>query len=266
MVEKGLLSCRNLPAIPKFSNRIWQGGEAGFGCFQAGLACAKGYKHVMVFSPGMNIFFDLDGTISDPELGITRCIQHALAALDRPVPATHELRFAIGPPLRGTFAQLLNSTDQTEIGRAVALYRERFSTIGLFENTLYDGVTAVLDELVTAGYCLTLVTAKPMPYATRIIEHFSLQSHFSRIYGSELNGRFDDKGELIEHVLRAESLSASRCVMVGDRIYDIHAAHRNGVKAIGALWGFGTREELGEADMLCERPISLPAVLPYFAQ
>ncbi len=219
----------------------------------------------MLSAPGTHLFFDLDGTISDPEQGITRCIQHALNSLNRHVPATHELRFAIGPPLRQTFAQLLNTTDEDEIGSAVALYRERFSTVGLFENTLYDRVPEVLTELVSSGYCLMLVTAKPKLYACRIIDHFGLRGHFTEIYGSELNGRFDDKGELIAHILQTESLTSEACIMVGDRVYDVEAAHRNGVRAIGALWGFGSRDELAESDVLCERPDSLPAVLPRIA-
>ncbi len=221
----------------------------------------KGTTSKMRTEPGTHLFFDLDGTISDPELGITRSIQHALRTLNREAPIRENLRFAIGPPLRQTFRSLLKSTDESEIETAVSLYRERFSTIGLFENSLYDDVPEVLSSLVEAGYCIMLVTAKPYPYAIRIIKHFGLMHNFTSIYGSELSGRFDDKGELIAHILHTETLNASSCIMVGDRVHDVRAAHCNGVRAVGALWGFGTREELADAEFLCERPEDLPAVL-----
>jgi phosphoglycolate phosphatase len=123
-----------------------------------------------------NIYFDLDGTLTDPKPGITRSIQYALRKLDRPVPSEDDLTWCIGPPLRASFATLLG--DDSLADRGVALYRERFADIGLYENAVYPDIEQVLAELARPGRRLFVATSKPAVYAKRIVEHFNLARHF----------------------------------------------------------------------------------------
>lgn len=193
------------------------------------------------------ILFDLDGTLTDPREGITRCIQHGLQELGHPAPPADELLWCIGPSLKGSFEKLLGD-DADKAAEGVRLYRERFSTIGMFENQVYDGVEEMLKVLTQAGKRLILATAKPHVYAIPILEHFGLDSFFDCMYGSELNGRFTDKTELIAHILDDADLKPGTALMVGDRGLDIIGAHSNALKAIAVLYGYGTREELAETD------------------
>jgi phosphoglycolate phosphatase len=202
------------------------------------------------------VFFDLDGTLTDPFDGITLSIEHALTALGHPCDTRESLRACIGPPLRRTFAELLATTDATVIERAVALYRERYFAVGLFENRAYDGVDEMLRTLAASGLRLFVVTSKVVDAATRIVEHFDLAGYFDGIYGSDLQGRLDDKADLLAHVLESERLDASECVMIGDRMHDVHGAARNAIAAIGVTWGFGSVAELTDAGAtwLCGSP------------
>ena len=141
------------------------------------------------------IYFDLDGTLTDPKPGITRSIQYALQKLDHPtIPTEDELTWCIGPPLRASFVRLLGGEDYAD--RAVSLYRERFSDIGLFENAVYDGISEVLTTLSQSGQRLFVATSKPHVFATRIVEHFGLRHHFEHVFGSELDGTRVDKSDL----------------------------------------------------------------------
>lgn len=208
-----------------------------------------------------NILLDLDGTLSDPQAGITGSIAYALERMGHAPPATKDLLFAIGPPLRSSFAILLNTSDTVQIETAVTLYRERFATIGLFENEVYAGVPAMLSGLQSAGYRLFLATAKAHIYATRILEHFNLHSPFTATYGSELDGSRQEKRDLLAYLLEREQLDAKTCVMVGDRSHDIQAAQANGCASIAVTWGYGSAEELSGADQRCEAPQELLSVI-----
>lgn len=194
----------------------------------------------------MNLLFDLDGTLTDPGLGIARCLQHALSALGRPVPSVADLRWCVGPPLRGTFATLLGIADAATLDRATGLYRERFEAAGMFENVVYPGVVVGLDTLRKQGHRLWVVTSKPHVYARQILGHFSLADAFVSVYGSELSGENADKTNLMRHVLSVERFS-ERPLMIGDRRHDIEAAHANGLLGVGVLWGYGSRAELETA-------------------
>ena len=136
----------------------------------------------------MHLLFDLDGTLTDPFLGITRCIQHALTVLDRIAPPADDLRWCIGPPLHDSFLSLLHTTDQQLASEAVEIYRERFGTVGLFENDLYPGVANCLRELSLQGHSLSVATSKPTVFARKIIDHFELTEYFRAVDGSELDG------------------------------------------------------------------------------
>ncbi len=201
------------------------------------------------------IFFDLDGTLTDPKPGITRSIQYALQKLDRPViPTEDELTWCIGPPLRASFVRLLGGDDSAD--RAVSLYRERFADVGLFENRLYDGIADTLTALGGNGHRLFVATSKPHVFADRIIDHFGLRPHFDRVFGSELDGTRVDKGDLLEYALKEASVDPSKTLMIGDRSHDMVGAGKNGIRGIGVLYGYGSRDELigAGAQHICATP------------
>ncbi|MBD2319511.1 HAD family hydrolase [Pseudanabaena sp. FACHB-1050] len=190
------------------------------------------------------VLFDLDGTLTDPKIGITTCIQYALHQLDYESPETAQLLWCIGPPLTVSFAKLLQTNDKALIDRAITLYRDRFATVGLFENALYPQIPETLKSIRAAGYQTYIATSKPHVFAKRIIEHFALTSLFDGIYGSELDGTRSDKAELIQHILLTENLIPAKTVMVGDRSHDAIGAKKNQLLAIGVTYGYGTEEEL----------------------
>lgn len=206
------------------------------------------------------LLFDLDGTLTDPKEGITKCIAHALTRMGRTPPPLDELAFAIGPPLRPTFGRLLDTDNREHIEAALAAYRERFATVGLFENALYTNIRESLETAHAAGHRLFLATSKPHVYATRILDHFGIAPFFSGVYGSELDGRRDDKAELIAHLLQSERLVAAECRMFGDRLHDVIGAAKNGIETVGVTWGFGSADELTTAGarVLCHAPGDLP--------
>jgi phosphoglycolate phosphatase len=192
------------------------------------------------------IYFDLDGTLTDPKPGITRSIQYALQRLDHPtMPTEDELTWCIGPPLRASFVRLLGA--ETSADLAVSYYRERFSDIGLYENGVYDGIGEVLTSLCASGHRLFVATSKPHVFAERIIDHFGLRDHFERVFGSELDGTRVDKSHLLEYALKQASVDPSKTLMIGDRSHDMVGAVNNGMKGIGVLYGYGSRDELLEA-------------------
>ncbi len=195
----------------------------------------------------ISILFDLDGTLTDPLQGITRCICHAMAALDQPLPPQTDLRWCIGPPLKESFAILLESNDDHFTERALGIYRERFGSVGLFENKVYEGIPQALKSLQAAGHALFVATSKPKVYARRIVDHFNLRQYFNAVHGSELDGTRTDKTSLIAHILHRESLDSSRTVMIGDRRHDMIGAAANKVCGVGVLWGFGTKKELTDS-------------------
>jgi phosphoglycolate phosphatase len=190
------------------------------------------------------VLFDLDGTLTDPRLGITRCIQHALTALGRVPPEESDLLWCIGPPLQSSFARLLGTEDRVLLNTAIATYRERFATIGLYENTLYDGIVEMLTELQAKGYRTYVATSKPRIFAVRILDHFRITGFFAGVYGSELDGTRVDKGELIAHLLATESLDPTGVIMVGDREHDMVGGAQCGVRCLGVTYGYGTEGEL----------------------
>ncbi len=205
------------------------------------------------------LLVDLDGTLTDPAEGIVGCFRLALEALGKTAPPAADLAWIIGPPLRGCFAEVLGPEGDPE--EALKAYRSRYSVAGLFEAIVYEGVDDTLAELRAAGTRLFLCTAKPIVYAERILRHFNLDRHFEGAYGDDLDGRFQDKADLVAHILEREGLEAADCCMLGDRKHDVHAASRHGIPTIGALWGYGGLNELRDAGaaVLCETPSDVPA-------
>lgn len=207
--------------------------------------------------------FDLDGTLTDPFVGITRSIQYALERMGRSVPPAEDLRWCIGPPLWDSFAVLLETDDRSVQDAAVQIYRERYTTEGLYENTLIDGIVPLVSELAEEGRRLFVATSKPHAYAGKIVDHFDLSRFFGKVYGSELDGTRSAKTELIAHILEAERVAAEDCVMIGDRKHDLIGANANSVAAVGVSWGYGSREELAaEAPVLiADRPSDILSLM-----
>jgi len=206
------------------------------------------------------LLFDLDGTLTDNYVGISRSIVHALTALRAMAPSEDVLRTCVGPPLRKSFARLLQTDDPAQVERALVLYRERYSEHGWRENDVYEGIEHVLTALAARGHRMILCTSKPRVYAQRIIDHFGLRSWIGTVYGPELDGRFDNKNDLLRSIIASEHLDANACLMIGDREQDMLAAHANGVEGIGVLWGYGSSAELVGAG--ARRLVAQPADLP----
>lgn len=192
-----------------------------------------------------SVLLDLDGTLTDPKVGITTCIRYALTRLN--IADQQELDWCIGPPLQQSFAVLLNSQDQPLLDQAVTLYRERFSTTGLYENVLYPEVSEGLKYLKQQGFKLYLATSKPHVYAQRILQHFDILKFFTAVYSSELSGERTDKTELIRYILAQEKLEVADCIMVGDRKHDMRGAKNNQMQSIAVTYGYGSMQELVEA-------------------
>jgi phosphoglycolate phosphatase len=208
------------------------------------------------------LFLDLDGTLCDSKPGIVRCIRHAMEGMGQPLDPGRDLDWCLGPPLNGSLARLLGTGDAGTVARAVELYRERYRTQGIYEAELYPGMLPVLQDLA-ADWRLCVVTSKPEPFAVELVRHFSLDGLIKGVHGSLLDGTRSAKIELVAHALAAEGLSAERVIMVGDREHDMEGALANGVKALGALWGYGSRVALQAAGALVtlERPQDLPPAL-----
>lgn len=193
------------------------------------------------------VLFDLDGTLTDPKVGITRSIQYALRKRGRPVPDADSLESFIGPPLERSFRERFAMTP-VEARQAVEDYREYFADKGLFENAVYPGIPELLESLRGRGVRLLVATSKPTVFAERILAHFALAGHFDQVVGSHLDGRRVEKQELIADALATLSgVTRERAVHVGDRRHDVEGAHANGIAAIAVGWGYGTREELEAA-------------------
>lgn len=205
----------------------------------------------------MNVFLDLDGTLTNPYLGATRSIAYALEKLDLPVPDLDTLGWVIGPAMVDSLAKL--GVPDPEL--AMALYRERYADVGLLENEVYDGIPEMLQGLGAAGATLFLATAKTNIYARRITAHFGLSQYLSHQFGPELDGTRSNKGHLLEYALAETGIDPQSAVMVGDRIHDFRAARHVGMKAVAVSWGFGNPDEYKLADAICEHPQDLPDIV-----
>jgi len=191
------------------------------------------------------LLFDLDGTISDPLVGIGRSMNYALQTMGYRSRAIQELSVYVGPPLDESFLAITGEKNQESIDRFVTLYRERYTEVGYTENVLYPGITAVLATLSEAGVEMGLCTYKRVDYAEQILDLFDIRRYFAFVNGGTIGAQ---KWEQIGG-LKREGLVNSSTIMVGDRGADIIAANRNGIGSAGVLWGYGGRDEL-----LNERP------------
>lgn len=206
------------------------------------------------------ILFDLDGTLSDPIVGIGRSINHALSHFGYPERELHELAVHIGPPLDHAFKSITGIEAPDELAAFVVKYRERYGEVGYSENALYDGVPEALRTLSQAGVPLGVCTSKRVDFAEQILHMFGLRSYFRFVSGGEIGVH---KWQQIEGLLR-QGLVSSSTVMVGDRAVDVVAAHRNGLCAAGVLWGYGSRAELENERprYLFSSPVELKGLMP----
>lgn len=193
------------------------------------------------------LLFDLDGTLTDPFIGITRSVQHALKYYGIIENDLSRLAPLIGPPLIDSFRETYHfSEEQAE--EAVSYYREYFAERGWRENKVYPGIPELLKHLQEAGHKLYVATSKPTPFAEKILDHFNLSRYFERIEGASLDHTRMRKTEVMRYLLTQAGISEKgQTVMIGDRKFDVAGAHEIGVECIGVLYGYGSREELVSA-------------------
>jgi phosphoglycolate phosphatase len=209
------------------------------------------------------VLLDLDGTLTDSRVGITRSVQYALRQLGLAADDLDALLPYIGPPLRESFVAI-SGVDQVQVGRAILAYREYFVEKGILENVVYAGVPEMLGRLVDDGWRLAVATSKPTVFAERILTACGLRGLFEVVAGAELDGTRERKADVISFALESASHAPdAECVMVGDREHDIIGAKMVGIPAIGVTWGFGSAEELRNAgaDLLIHQVPDLPAAL-----
>lgn len=194
------------------------------------------------------ILFDLDGTLTDPKVGITKSVQYALAKFGIHETDLDKLVPFIGPPLVESFQEVYGLS-QTEAADGVRYYREYFTQAGMFENAVYPGIREMLVLLCEEGKRLVIATSKPTVYSEQIVEHFGLAEFFQGIVGSNLDGSRIHKGEVIAYALSLlGNVPRQELIMVGDRKHDIIGARENGLEVIAVQYGYGSREELQAAN------------------
>lgn len=193
------------------------------------------------------ILFDLDGTLTDPMVGITKSVQYALCAYGIEETDLKKLCPFIGPPLRDSFMKFYGFSE-SQATEAIGKYREYFSVTGLFENMEYPGIRDLLAGLKAMGKKLYVATSKPELYSRQILEHFRLAEYFEFIGGANMDETRVKKGDVIRYVLEENHITDSgEVVMIGDREHDIIGAAENKIDSIGVLYGYGTYEELEQA-------------------
>ena len=200
------------------------------------------------------VLFDLDGTLTDPALGITNSFKYALNYFGREIPSYETLCTFIGPPLNDTFKNLLHFEEE-KIPDAIKKYREYFAEKGLFENSVYPGIPELLAKLNKNGKKLVVATSKPEEFSVKIIEHFGLSQYFENVCGSLMDESRSKKDQVIEYAIERNHISdKSKILMIGDRKHDILGAKKVGLKSCGVLFGYGSLEELqtAGADFIAE--------------
>ncbi|MCI8978381.1 MAG: HAD hydrolase-like protein [Lachnospiraceae bacterium] len=197
--------------------------------------------------------FDLDGTLTDPREGITKSVQYALQAFGIEEPDLKKLEPFIGPPLKDSFMEFYGFTGE-EAERAIAVYRERFAPVGIFENQVYPGIPQMLERLYRRGTRLAVASSKPIGFVKQILAHFDIEKYFDVVVGSELDGTRGTKEEVVEEALGRLGILTMpvterhvRCAMTGDRKFDIQGARVCGLTGVGVRFGFAEEGELEEA-------------------
>lgn len=209
------------------------------------------------------VLFDLDGTLTDPGLGITNCVQFALNHFGITPASREELYPYIGPPLLYSFREF-HGLSEEQAEQAVTWYRERFSQVGMFENEVFAGIPELLEWLISQGISPIVATSKPEEYTVEILKHFDLAKYFVFVGGNTLKEERPNKSDVIEYICQHyPDIAGENAVMVGDRKYDVEGAHAFGLPAIGVLYGYGDRAEMiaAGADYMAENPSDLRQIL-----
>ncbi len=193
------------------------------------------------------VLLDLDGTLSDSRPGIAACFRFTLNQLGHDPDQAGDLTWAVGPPIAISLARLLAPYGDDRVDQALGIYRARYSEAGLYDCAVYPGVVAMLEGLRHLGAVMCVATSKRRDFADRVMDHLRLRAYVRAVYGALPGGGLDQKSDLLAHILSAEHFNAAACVMLGDRLHDIEAATANGIRSIGALWGYGGRAELETA-------------------
>lgn len=193
------------------------------------------------------ILFDLDGTLTDPKVGITKSLQYALAKYDIKVDDLDSLNIFIGPPLKDTFKEYY-SFNEEKVEQAVKYFREYFSEKGMYENEVYSDIPMLLETLKKNGKILIVATSKVTIFAEKILEHFNLAKYFDSVVGSNLDGTRSAKSEIIKYIISEYGIKDLRkVVMIGDRKYDVAGGKQNDIDTIAVTYGYGSYDELREA-------------------
>lgn len=195
------------------------------------------------------LLFDLDGTLTEPGLGITNSIIYALDKFGIKENDRESLYRFIGPPLMDSFMEFYNF-DEEKARKAMGYYREYFSEKGLFENRVYDGIKELLSQLKAGGYRLLVATSKPTEYSLRILDKFELLEYFEYVSGSSLSENNSAKSIIIHNAINALGITEearSQVLMIGDRHHDIDGAGFNGIDSLAVLYGYGNLEEFKKA-------------------
>jgi phosphoglycolate phosphatase len=196
------------------------------------------------------ILFDLDGTVTDPKVGITNSVIYSLLKFGIHETDMNKLVQFIGPPLQNSYKDIYGFSE-SDSKLAVDYYREYYSAEGIFENDLYFGIDGLLTLLENKNKTIILATSKPTVFAKRILDHFKISDYFNHIIGSNLDGTMTDKTEIIKHILDMKLHPPEETIMIGDRKYDIIGANNNNIQSIGVGYGYGTPRELKEANPYC---------------
>lgn len=188
---------------------------------------------------------DLDGTLTDPKEGITKCVQYALSYFGIEEEQENLMRF-IGPPLVDSFMEFYGLPRDKAL-LAVEKYRERFADKGIFENKVYEGVENMLQKLVDTGHIIVLATSKPKVFADIIVKKYRLRPYLKLVSGSELDGTRNAKDEVIEYAIEKLGCDRERTIMVGDRKQDIEGAKKCKIASCGVRFGYAEPGELENA-------------------
>lgn len=227
----------------------------GFGTADSYLYKINDFSELKVlFDSYEYIFFDLDGTLTDPALGITNSFVYAFKKYGMEIPSYEKLLTFIGPPLVETFKNGFGFSPE-KAAEGVKVYREYFGTKGLFENSVYDGIEELLKKLKAQGKHLIVATSKPEKFSIQILEHFGLAQYFDTICGSLFDESRSKKAEVIAYAVELNKITdKSKILMIGDREHDVFGAHEHGIKCCSVMFGYGNRQEFinAKSDFIVE--------------
>mgnify|MGYP003308651028 CR=1 FL=1 len=192
------------------------------------------------------ILFDLDGTLTDPGLGITNSVAYALKRYGIEAENRESLYSFIGPPLKDSFMKYYGFSEEKAM-EAIEVYREYFREKGLYENEVYDGIRELLEKIKQSGRKIVLATSKPEEFSIRILEHFDLIKYFHVVAGASMDEKRNKKGDVIRYAMEKGGFTSEKAIMIGDREHDIFGAKENGLPSIGVLYGYGSEDELKAA-------------------